>query len=164
MELPQAWRGRALGQPQPCSGCITRNQNSSSLGLSFPRAPLGICCASWRSPLELCSHPYPHRSWLEPGSFPDWSKCNAWDGGGGGGRSPRRGSAAQPSLGKQQGLLAAAPAPTYAVTAAVQLLASLLGERAKPLWGQRCGMSVSIATSQRATFSEQFPYSAGFWT
>lgn len=81
-----------------------------------------------------------------------------------GGRSPRRGSAAQPSLGKQQGLLAAAPAPTYAVTAAVQLLASLLGERAKPLWGQRCGMSVSIATSQRATFSEQFPYSAGFWT
>ena len=57
-----------------------------------------------------------------------------------------------------------APAPTYAVTAAVQLLASLLGERAKPLQGQRCGMSVSIATSQRATFSEQFPYSAGFWT
>lgn len=74
------------------------------------------------------------------------------------------GSCCQTSLGKQQGLPAAAPAPTYVVTAAVQLLASLLGERAKPLWGQHCGMSVSIATSQRATFSEQFPYSAGFWT
>ena len=68
--------------------------------------------------------------------------------------SARRGSAARTSLGKQQGLLAEAPAPTFVVTAAVQLLASLLGERAKPLQGQRCGMSVSIATSQRATFSE----------
>lgn len=81
-----------------------------------------------------------------------------------GGGGQWRGAAAQTSLGKQQGLLAEAPAPTYAVTAAVQLPASLLGERAKPLRGQHCGMSVSIATSQRATFSEQFPYSAGFWT
>lgn len=84
--------------------------------------------------------------------------CTGWGVGASGGELNRT------SLGKQQGLLAAAPAPTYAVTAAVQLLASLLGERAKPLWGQHCGMSVSIATSQRATFSEQFPYSAWFWT
>lgn len=82
----------------------------------------------------------------------------------GGGGANCRGSAARTSSGQQQGLLAEAPAPTCEVTAAVQLLASLLGECAKPLRGQHCGMSVSIATSQRATFSEQFPYSAGFWT
>lgn len=160
--------GQGPGPVQALLCCETGDQNSSSLGLSFHRnngedvAPLRICCTSQRPPLEiveLCASPPPSNladtrllSWLEQGR------------GGGGGRSPQRGSAAQPSLGKQQGLLAAAPAPTYAVTAAVQLLASLLGERAKPLWGQRCGMSVSIATSQRTTFSEQFPYSAGFWT
>lgn len=114
-ELP--WEHQYHGGPvQALLCCVTGDQNSSSLGLSFHRnngedvAPFRICCTSQRPPLEiveLCATPPPPSladtrllSWLEQGRV------------GGGGRSPQRGSAAQPSLGKQQGLLAAAPAPT----------------------------------------------------
>lgn len=47
-------------------------------------------------------------------------------GGGGGGGQHTEEICCRTSLGKRQGLLAEAPAPTFAVTTAVQLLASLL--------------------------------------
>ena len=134
------------------------------VGLSFSRSAMGGCCTTLQgcTTLPWCVFCPSHTtSCLGRLSAP-------FPAVGGGGCEGTRGGGAnagdRTSSGKQQGLLAEAPAPTCEVTAAVQLLASLLGECAKPLRGQHCGMSVSIATSQRATFSEQFPYSAGFWT